>query len=418
MTLELCEIYFDHQKITGRGRPPRSSFYNSALHIRRNQDFEVAWPEYNGKDQVNKPDSLAAYSIVNTTNQDVFIFVRFQKLSNACTSYEIRAEGGGILGELLPTRIDFPSGETSTNACIPLNNRRFEEVGKYAVVWNWFYREESSDTWQFLGTTKHKVYLTYFAPQAPWSAELCNRNNPWTELLEVCCEIAQGASDEMSTLAEITKAINNRYNLKYDIIAGAPRYSWTIYRKGRSVTVFDLRNWINFVLKGNPPSNVLYLPGTKEEYKHFQIVGCQDTAAAVAIMSSVTGVRATVAFHAHFGYLQLVYPIGRDKSNNPYTYLNPNRPTSAIISDSEGQTKFQFHYYVKSGDSIFDSCMRAAIDQPENEGWLVNVSQLEYEESTIDRSTSLQRELNCVRAANGTFHPSRPEPIDLEILLT
>ncbi len=350
MTLELCDIYFDHQKITGRDRPPRSSVYNSSIHIRRNQDFEVAWPEYNSKDQANKPDSLAAYSIVNTTNQDVFILVRFQNLLNTSAIYEVRAEGGGIMGELSPTRIDFPSGETSTNACIPLNKRRFKEVGKYEAAWNWFYRVDGSNAWQFLGTTKHKVYLTYFTPQAPWSAESCNRNNPWTELLEVCCEIAQGASDEMSMLAEITKAINNRYNLKYDIIAGAPRYSWSIYKNGKSITVFDLKNWMNYVLKCNPPSNVPYLPGTKEEYGHFRIVGCQDTAAALAVMSSVIGVRATIAFHAHFGYLRLVFPIGRDKSNNPYTYLNPNRPTSAIISDGEGQTKFQFHYYVQSGD--------------------------------------------------------------------
>ncbi len=62
--------------------------------------------------------------------------------------------------------------------------------------------------------------------------------------------------------------------------------------------------------------------------------------------------------------------------------------------------------------------MRAVIDKPEKEGWLTNLSQLEYEECIIDRSTALKRELNCVRYADGIFHPSVPELNELEILLT
>lgn len=418
MPLVLSEIYFNHNRLTESRKPLGSSPFTSALHIRRNQDLEIPWPEYKAEDLRDISESKIAYSIKDTAGYDVFIFVLLEDLSKTNTTYEVKAEGGGILGELCPTTVVFGRGNPSANATFPLRNRVFEEIGIYDVTWDWYYREQGDSLWKFIDTTHHHVYLTYSAPEMPWSKDAYRKNNPWTELLDICCEISQGAKDDISAVAEITKAINNRYGLRYDIIAGAPRYTFTIYKNNKAITVFDLVNWINFVLNGNPPSNLFYLPGTMEEYKHYHIVGCQDTAAALAVMASVIGAKVDVAYHPHFGYLKYVFPIGRGKSNNPYTYLNPSNPGLPIKGEGDERTKFQFHYYVKLRGNTYDSCMREWSENSGEEGWLINLPQFEYEEKTIDRRTPKKREMNSICSADGTLLPSIPELTDLEILLT
>ena len=416
MSLELCEIYFDHDRLPDSRRPVGSSPLTSSLHIRRSQDFEVDWPEYKKSNLNEISESKVAYSITGTAGQAVFILVEFANHSSANTTYEVRADGGGVLGPLNPTPITFSAEATSVKICFPLSGRAFEEIGKFIVTWNWYYREPGSSDWQDLATTVHQVFLTFAAPEQPWSSAAYNQHNPWTDLLEICCEIAQGAQDDITAVAQITRAINSRYNIRYDIIAGAPRYVYTIDNKNQPVSMFDIVSWMDFVLNGKAPSELLFLPGTQEEHKHYLIVGCQDTATALAIMSTIIGVKAELAYHTHFGYLQYVQPIGRGKCNSPYSYLNPRQPTSPVKGEDEERTKFQFHYYVKSGSRTFDSCMKEWTDNPQKEGWLVNLSQPEYEERVIDRSTARKKEMNGYLASDGTWHPSTPEQTDLYIL--
>ncbi len=231
-------------------------------------------------------------------------------------------------------------------------------------------------------------------------------------------KLLRARQDEITAVAQITRAINSRYNLRYDIIAGAPRYVYTIDNKNKPVSMFDIVSWMEFVLKSKAPSDLFFLPGTQEEHKHYLIVGCQDTATALAIMSAIIGVKAKVAYHTHFGYLKYVQPIGRGKCNSPYSYLNPRQPTSPVKSEDEERTKFQFHYYVKSGNRTFDSCLKAWTDNYQKEGWLINLSQAEYEERVIDRNTSRKKEMNCYQSPDGAWYPSTPEQTELYMLMT
>ncbi len=417
MSLELYEINFDHNRLPESRKPPESNPRTSALHIRRNQDFEIQWPEYKSGDPGEMPESYVAYSITETDGQEVFILAGFEDLSSTNTIYEVKADGGGILGPLNAMQLTFDAGKTRATLRFLLHRRTFEQIGKYDVTWNWCYRKQGEIKWQTLGSTRHRIFLTFAYPEVPWSREAYHRFAPWVELLDICCEIAQGAKDDISAASQITRAINSQYNLRYDIISGAPRYVYTIDKDNQPVSVFDIVNWINHVLKSRAPSEILFLPGTPEEHKHYLIIGCQDTATALAIMSSIIGVKAEVAYHTHFGYLNFVEPIGRGKCNSPYSYLNPQQPTPPVREDEE-RTKFQFHYYVKLGNLTFDSCMKEWSDNPQKEGWLINLSQAEYEERAIDRSTPRKKEMNGYQAPDGIWHPSTPERTELNILAT
>ena len=414
MTLELSAIYFDHDKLPTVCRPAGSSPFTSAFHIRKNQDYEVSWPEYQKNILAENSASCAAYSIAETAGQPVFILAQFEDLSPANTIYEVKAEGGGVLGPLSLVPVAFRPGETSVRLRLSLSRRTFAQAGKYSATWSWYYRTQGSADWQGLAVTVHQVYLTCSAPAAPWSHEANSKHNPWTELLDICCEIAQGARDDLTAVAQLTRAVNQRYHLRYDIIGGAPRYVYTVDRENLPVSMFDINNWINYVLKQNAPSAPVFLPGTAEEYKHYLIVGCQDVAAALAIMASVLGAPVELTYHAYFGYLNLVAPIGRGKCNNPYSYLNPGQPEAPVKGEGEKRTKFQFHYYVRLHERDFDACMKAWTDGSEDEGWLSNLSQVEYEASTIDKGTPEKRELNGHTSPDGVSHPGAPVRTALE----
>ncbi len=194
MSLELNEIYFDHDKLPAARRPAGSSPYTSSMHVRRNQDYEVDWPEYKKGRPAEISSSKVAYSITQTAGQSVFILTEFVDRSSANTTYEVKADGGGVLGPLNPMLVAFTAGTKSATIRFPLSGRTFEEIGKYAATWSWYYREQGSLDWLDLVTTAHQVLLTFAAPEPPWSSEAYSQHNPWTDLLEVCCEIAQGAA--------------------------------------------------------------------------------------------------------------------------------------------------------------------------------------------------------------------------------
>jgi hypothetical protein len=159
MTLELSAIYFDHDQLPAARKPAGSSPLSSALHIRRSQDYEVNWPEYEKGNLAQNPVSCAAYSISDTAGQAVFILAQFENLSSTHSTYEVKADGGGILGPINPTPVTFGAGEASVRLGLPLSGRTFEEVGKYSVAWQWYYREQGAAGWHSLAGTEHQVYL-------------------------------------------------------------------------------------------------------------------------------------------------------------------------------------------------------------------------------------------------------------------
>ena len=134
-------------------------------------------------------------------------------------------------------------------------------------------------------------------------------------------------------------------------------------------------------------------------------------------MGKSVGARLDYFFHGPFGYLQIVVPIGRGKCNNPFYGCWSNDPVRG--ADDATRTRFGNHAYTKlGGQNNYDACMKRWLSWIEEliltivyflvwlilliltlglvnrfdlleraHGWLVNLTQGEYNAATIDVST-------------------------------
>jgi hypothetical protein len=194
--------------------------------------------------------------------------------------------------------------------------------------------------------------------------------------------------------------------LRYDIQTGAPRYGFA--QTGSS---FQLTNWINYVLNGNAPAMPIFCNGTAEQYKNFWIVNCYDCAASAALMAKLVGADSDYYFHQPFGFLNYVEAIGRGKCNNPFYGCQGGTPA---LGPDDQRTGFGNHAYQKlSGTKNYDACMREWLSplakfwlillwliiliftlgmvNAQNlllraGGWLIDLTQAEYNARTVDTS--------------------------------
>lgn len=403
MAIELRTISFNHDVTQAT---------TSALNIRRNKDFEVLVPEYDKSQPRPATQQCAAYAIDATHNQPVFVRCTFARTGAGGASWEVRATGGGVLGSLDARAFSFAGGAAAATVDFPLAHRSFVAIGRHVVTWQWECRAQGAQSWQPLDSTSHCIYLVLSIPPAPWTQTYSDRHNPWTDLLDHSCVIAAGAKSEMNAAIAHVKAINANYPLRYDIVQGRHRYG---YRN--TGNAFELTNWIAYVLNGAPPGSPIFCLGTGEAYLDYRIVNCYDCAASLAVMGKSVGARLDYYFHGPFGYLNFVVPIGRGRCNNPFygcTSNNPVRP-----ADDAARTGFGNHAYTKlAGQNNFDACMKrwlSCIEQiilfivlfivwliififtfglvnrsdllEQARGWLVNMSQTQYDRVTIDTST-------------------------------
>jgi hypothetical protein len=400
MPLTLRIIEFNHDP---------SSASISAMNIRRNKDFEVPVPEYDSTIPRPATESCAAYSIADTERQSVVIRVTFEiPAGEPVTSYEVRAEDGGVMGALAPVTVLFANGATTATVDFLLNSRRFVRIGVHDIPWRWLARTTGADTWAALTTTSHRIYLVLAVPDAPWTQTFADKHNPWTDLLDEACARAAGARTDVAAARRLVKAINSAYSLRYDIIKGNLRYGFIGFS-----SPFALSEWIDYVIRGNAPANPKFCPGSAEEYPDFLIVNCNDCAASLALSAKTIGAPLEYFFHQPFGYLNYVKPIGRGKCNNPFYgcsgFIPPELPP-----DYDPRSRFANHTYTKlPSGANFDACLKEVVSpllsfflilvwliifilsfgsvNLENlldtaGGWLVNLSQASYEAATNDTS--------------------------------
>jgi hypothetical protein len=402
MALNLKTITFNHDL---------ASATTSALNIRKNKDFETALPEFDSAIQRTPQQQCAAYSIATTRNQAVFVRCVLAMPAGAPASVEIRATGGGVLGALDVVTVNIPNA-TDVTVDFPLDHRGFAAAGRHDVTWQWEWRLAGAKAWQSLASTSHRIYLLLDVPGAPWTQTFGDKRNPWTDLLDHVCVIAAGKSTEMTASIAMTKAIFSNYSLRYDIVSGAPTYGF-----GQTTGSFKLTQWITNVLNGSPPATPVFCQGTAEQYNDNWIINCYDAGASLALMSKAVGARLDNYFHSPFGKLQFVIPIGRGRCNNPFYGCTGNDPVRG--ADDATRTGFGNHAYTRSPSSNnFDACMKKyrnwlevliltivyfflwlliliisfgtvnRIDLFDRaQGWLVNLSQSDYNATVIDTST-------------------------------
>ena len=398
MSLTLNTITFNHAP---------NSAVTSAMNIRRNKDFEVLVPEYDVAAPRPAAESCAAYSIAETTGQNVVVRVTFTIPAAAHATYHVRASGGGVLGQLDSIVVKFTGG-TMCTVDIPLNHRSFKAIGRHDMSWQWKYKHGGA--WQNLVTTSHRIYVVLSIPSAPWTQAFADRRNPWTDLLDVSCVKAAGASTAVTAAKRMVAAIYGSYSLRYDIVSGAPRYGFAL--TGGS---FALTNWISYVLNGNAPPNPKFCSGSSEEYRNFLIVNCYDAAASLALMAKVVGAPLDYYFDDPFGYLNYVEPIGRGKCNNPFYGCMGGVPE---VGPDDPRTAFGNHAYTKLATANnFDACMKewlsaltklllfllwliiliitlgmlnveSLLDRAN--GWLVDLTQAIYDQRTTDVSAPFE----------------------------
>jgi hypothetical protein len=413
MPLTLRTIEFNHDPI---------SAVTSAMNIRRNQDFEVPVPEYDSAIPGPATESCAAYSIADTARQNVVIRVTFEiSAGDPTTSYDVGAKDGGIMGELAPVNVTFAAGATTATVDFPLSARRFAAIGVHDISWRWQAQSTgaSSDTWDALATTSHRIYLVLAVPDAPWTQDFADKRNPWTDLLDESCARSAGAKTDVAAARKLVRAINSAYSLRYDIIKGNVRYGFIGFS-----SPFALSRWIDYVIRGNAPADPRFCPESAEEYPDFLIVNCNDCAASLALMAKVVGAPLEYFFHEPFGYLHYVKPIGRGKCNNPFYGCSGFLP-AALPPDYDPRSRFANHTYTKLPSGMnFDACLKEVVSPllsfflilvwliffilsfgtmnlehllDSAGGWLVNISQASYEAKTNDKSQPFE-----AGAAGGT----------------
>ncbi|HEX3138882.1 MAG TPA: hypothetical protein VHQ87_02435, partial [Rhizobacter sp.] len=378
-------------------------------------------PEYDSAVPRTAQEQCAAYAIATTRNQAVFVRCVFELSPAATSSVEVKATGGGVLGALDALTLSF-AGPGTISVDMPLAHRSFNAAGRHDVTWQWWWRAGPREAWQPLVTTAHRIYLTLDLPGAPWTQTYADKRNPWTDLLDHACPLVAGRREEMGVSISLAKAIYTNYSLRYDIRSGAPRYGF-----GGTSGSFNMSNWITYVLQGLPPASPTFCQGSGEAYNDNWIINCYDAAASLALMGKLVGARLDYYFHGPFGYLRFVRPIGRGKCNNPFYGCWSNDPVRG--ADDTTRTGFGNHAYTKlAGQNNYDACMRQwrgwleqlilsilylivwlillifslgsvnRFDLLERAaGWLVNMTQPDYNAATIDTSTAAE-----AAAAGGT----------------
>lgn len=354
MTVSLTSITFNTD-------PTRA--VNDAMNIRRNADVEVCLPEWKADRSVKPEDSPAAYSILDTAGrQPVFIDVAVESSSTVAHSIEIQATGGGLLGPVSWGPFEVGGDGDGMPVRIPLAERSvFRLVGVEDIAWAWSYREGGGDgAWIPLTTTRHRIYLVLAVPASPWVQEYPSNANPWTDLLDLTCVLAMDTIDGPDATTAIMQAIYSRYNLKYDICKGKNRY----LRSGP----FELSRWMKEVLHGDRTC-APYMPDCPDEcYYNDWIVNCQDCGTALTVMARSVGATTAYRTQSPFGFLNLVRPIGRGVTNNPF-YGCDGPP---IVPPGEQNSSFGMHAYAAIGGRVSDACLQ--VDLPTHTQWALRIA--------------------------------------------
>ncbi len=225
------------------------------LNLRKNASEEIQLPEWDTSKQ-DAAESPVAYSALGVAGGTVTIKARpVAYWIFADGTYEpwtgeveVRALGGGILGEIDPVVIAVVDGvgapETIT---LTLANHNIGSGGVRGVTvedveWQWEHRIVGSADFLPMGTTAHRVYVVYRKPREPWDNTLGSQYNAWTDALDLACSISgdTGLTDDLDEIANALAALFNPgggtcdtvngsalnvARLMYDVSATTPHYT-------------------------------------------------------------------------------------------------------------------------------------------------------------------------------------------------
>jgi hypothetical protein len=185
--VSIKEIKFNHDP---------SSHTIDALNIRKNYDEKVIIPEWRRRQTRRPEQSPAAYSILDIDTNRVTIKVRFSVTPPNCTRAEIKAQGGGILGDVKPMTVNFGFGISSPEYIeIKLDRNGIKDAGVnfQDIEWQWMYRHIGRKKWYRMDRTRHRIYTVLKEPAMPWKqSPYPDTQNPWSDVLDFSCVWARG----------------------------------------------------------------------------------------------------------------------------------------------------------------------------------------------------------------------------------
>lgn len=207
-------------------------------------------------------------------------------------------------------------------------------VRKFDHCWEWKVTQiDGATVTAFVCTTTgpHRVYTVINTPVAPWVANSVNRQNPWTNVLELACSVVDGKRTQNEALATLTSYLFDSHGMVYDAEHGTPSFL-------EDGGIFDLTGYVK---KMSPRGN---------------LVNCFDQGHAVVIVGRMMGIDVSVKVIRPFGYLEGTYLVNRGFCNNPF-YMNRNySPFKVCPRNEPTRSPFSCHCFAMCDGKVFDAC--------------------------------------------------------------
>jgi hypothetical protein len=248
--------------------------------------------------------------------------VRFAAVPTV-TQAQVWAAGGvgGLASSGSPVTVTFSGGIGQADFPVILPPAA---VTRTAFTWDWKYKAGAS-TVEMGQTGEHLLYTVLATPQAPQVV-------PWVRTLDVACTLAQGETTAAGATRKIWSDFYNNAGGQYDTVSGAPRYA---------SSNFNLTLWLANYATAN-----------------IGVVNCYDMGQAVVVFANALGAGAEYVYTGPFGYLNLVKPIGKGWSNNPFSdsgFYSPNPVVDGDFDHSQGRSSFGNHAFARLGGQIYDA---------------------------------------------------------------
>ena len=289
--------------------------------------------------------SPAAYSILDIGDNRVSIKVQFSVTPPNCTRAEIKAQGGGILGDVKPMTVNFGFGITSPEYIeIKLDYNGIKDAGVNVqdIEWQWMYRHIGRKKWYRMDKTRHRIYTVLKEPMMPWrQSPYPDTQNPWSEVLDFSSEWARGTNSLDGAAAAITTKVNLPMGeFEYDWMVGNYHYSTSRVADpgGDDPTAPDVFHCTKYIERLNGG------------YGYGKYVNCTDCASIVATFSNIVGCELWESrMVLNFALNEIIY-IGSSKWGKPFP-------------DSMYPGMYSYHEVAWKGsaelnDNIFDACLK------------------------------------------------------------
>lgn len=270
------------------------------------------------------------YPICYIARQHVTIKASFEDRTKRLISAKIDALAidGVVLRSLKPVVVHFSNGksfpqEVEFQMQAPLHNGICMSQDIYQWRAGMFNGAQINRQTNIYKTGPHKAYIILDEPKPPWKNKYGEKENAWTNALELACQWACGAATEHQAASSITIGVNTSGRFQYEVKKGEAKYV-----DGANV---ELTEFISRVNGGD---------GLDAD------VNCTDCAAFVVSLSNLIGCE---LYSSRMGY---------DFDTRPYTAIG--RDSFAPPSWGWG---FSYHEVAWSGgchdgDHVYDACLR------------------------------------------------------------